>query len=195
MYTCKTTQNDLLQCMKEFIQTKIYKDVASQPFSPLFGIQINKVTDSANIEQLGVILQYPFEGKPREKLFEYIDCDRTTGVELCNSIFKVFEKSPFNIEDNRSQTRDGEINMSGRNKGYAVLLQEKAPLGVYNYCANHDLNLVLGKCSKVPEIHFMLDSMKQLGIFFKYSPKQCSRFEDCFEQHNATLLQNKKHVA
>ena len=31
MYTSKTTQNDLLECIKEFIQRKIYKKVASQP--------------------------------------------------------------------------------------------------------------------------------------------------------------------
>ena len=92
-----------------------------------FGIKIDEVTDSANIEQLGIILQYVFEGKPRERLFEYIDCDRTTGEELCNSIFKVFEKSPFYIKDCRSQTMDGAANKSGR---------EKAPLVVYNYCAN-----------------------------------------------------------
>ena len=59
-------------------------------------------------------------------------------------------------------------------------------------CANHELNLVFGKCSKVPEIHVMLDLLKQLGIFFKYSSKRCRRFEDCVEQHNATLPQNKK---
>ena len=32
--------------------------------------------------------------------------------------------------------------------------KEKAPITVYNYCVNHDLNLVLGKCSKVPEIRW-----------------------------------------
>ena len=133
-----------------------------------------RITNSANIEQLGIIRRYVFEGKPRERLFEYIDCYRTTGEELCNSIFKAFEKSLFNIEYCRSQTMDGAENTSGRNKGYAVLLQEKARLAVYNYCANHDLNLVLGKCSKVPEIHVMLDSLKQLGIFLKYSPKTMS---------------------
>ena len=87
---------------------------------------------------------------------------------------------------------DSATNMSGRNKGCAVFLQEKAPLAVYNYCSNHDLNLVFGKYSKVPEIHVMLHSLKQLGIFFKYSPKRCRRFEDCAEQHNASLPQNKK---
>ena len=137
--------------------------------------------------QLGITLWHVFEGKPRERLFEYIDCNHATGEELCNSIFKVFEKSLFNIKDCRSQALDGAANMSGRNKRCAVLLQEKA---LYNYCVNHDLNLVLGKCSKVPELHVMLDSLKQLGIVFKYLPKRCRWFEDCLEQHNATLPQN-----
>ena len=117
----------------------------------------------------------------QEKGNLYIDYDRITGEELCTSIFKVFEKSPFNIKDCRSQKMDGTTNMSGRNKECAVLLQEKTPLAAYNYCANHDLNLILGKCSKVPEIHVMLHSLKQLGIFFKYSPKRCRRFEDRVE--------------
>ena len=125
MYTSKITQNNLLECIKEFIQRKIYEEVASQPYGPLFGIQIDEVTDSANNEQLRIILQYVFEGKPRERLFEQIDCDRTTDKVLCNSIFKVYEKSPFNIKDCRSQTMDEAANMFGRNKGCAVLLQEK----------------------------------------------------------------------
>ena len=70
MYTSKITQNDLLECIKEFIQRKIYEEVASQPYGPLFGIQIDEVTDSANNEQLRIILRYVFEGKPRERLFE-----------------------------------------------------------------------------------------------------------------------------
>ena len=98
--------------MKEFIQRKIYEEAASLPCRPLLGIQMDEVADSANIEQLGIILRYLFEGKPRERLFEYIDCDRTTGEELCNSIFKVFEKSPFNIDDCGSQKMDRTTNMS-----------------------------------------------------------------------------------
>ena len=38
----------------------------------------------------------------------------------------------------------------------------------------------------------VLDSLKQLRIFLKYSPKRCRRFEDCLERHNATPPQNKK---
>ena len=61
---------------QKFTQIKIYEEVASQPYVLLFGIQIDKVTDSANIEPLGIILPYVFERKPRVRLFQYIDCDR-----------------------------------------------------------------------------------------------------------------------
>ena len=46
----------------------------------------------------------------------------------------------------------------------------------------------------VRKIDVMLDSLKQLGIFFKYSRKWCRRFEDCVEQHNATFPKNKKII-
>ena len=41
MYTSKTTQNDLLECM-------IPTDHCLDSYRPLFGIQINEVIDSAN---------------------------------------------------------------------------------------------------------------------------------------------------
>ena len=110
-------------------------------------------------------------------------------VQLAKNYAIVFEKSYFNIKDCISQTIDGADNMSGQNKGCAVFLEEKVVLAVQNYYANHDFSLVPGKSSKVPEIHIMLDSMKQLGIFFKYLPKRCHRFEDCVEKHSATFLQ------
>ena len=130
MYTSKITQNNILEWIKEFIQRKIYKEVASQPYGPLFGIQIEDITDSANIEQLGIILWSIFEEKLRERLFEYIECDGTAGAELGNGIFKVFEKSIFNIKDCRCQTMDRVVIMSGRNNVCAVqfFCKRKLPL-------------------------------------------------------------------
>lgn len=79
----------------------------------MIGIQINKVTDSANIEQLRIILRYVFDGKPTERLFEYIDSNCTTGEELCNSILKSPSESepPFNSIDCRSQIIDAVADM------------------------------------------------------------------------------------
>ena len=36
----------------------------------MFEVQIDEVTDFANIEQLGIILQYVFEEKSRKRLLE-----------------------------------------------------------------------------------------------------------------------------
>ena len=54
MYTSKTSQNDLLDCIKKFIQRKIYEEFASQWHEPLSGIQIDEVTDvktSRNLDE------------------------------------------------------------------------------------------------------------------------------------------------
>ena len=59
MYTSKTTQNDFLKCIKDFDEEKI----TSKSYGPLCGIQIDEVKDFANIEELGIIVQYIFEKK------------------------------------------------------------------------------------------------------------------------------------
>ena len=69
-------------------------------------------TTVSNLNRQSYGFRYVFEGKPRERLFEYIHCDNTTSEELCNSIFKDFKKFPFTIENRRSQTMDGVANMS-----------------------------------------------------------------------------------
>ena len=43
MYTSKITQNNLLECIKEFIQRKIYEEVASQPYGPLLESKSTKL--------------------------------------------------------------------------------------------------------------------------------------------------------
>ncbi|VDI71742.1 Hypothetical predicted protein [Mytilus galloprovincialis] len=67
------------------------------------------------------------------------------------------------------QTIDDEVNFKAQ------------PLGR----ASHNLNLVLCKCCNVPEIQLMLDSLKQLGIFFKYSPKRSRYFEKAVDEINS----------
>ena len=209
-----------------------YEAVASQSYVPLFGIQINKVTDSANTERLRIILRYLFEGKSRERLFEYIDYDCTTSEELAfRSFLKSFpwhqrlqisddtaQKMKFSIKDFfkkydqiRSflqiwsylvkkflmenfiscavQWMDGETCLEEIKD--VLFFCKRASLAVYNYCVNHDLIFVLGKCSKNwRHVRFAETTWN----FFKYSPKWCHRFEDCVEQHNATFPKNKKVI-
>lgn len=42
---------------------------------------------------------------------------------------------------------------------------------------NHDLNLAVKKSCKIPEMQIiMLDTCKQIGLFFKFSPKRQHAF-------------------
>ena len=52
-YISKTTQNELLECIKEYIHDVIISELRSQKIGPKFGIQTDKVTDISNSEQLG----------------------------------------------------------------------------------------------------------------------------------------------
>ena len=54
-YLSKTTQNDLLLCVKEYIQHEIVKEIANKPEGPFYGLSAYEATGVSNWEQLGVI--------------------------------------------------------------------------------------------------------------------------------------------
>ena len=71
-YTSKTSQNQLLLCMKKYIQNKIVDEVKNQTIGPYYGIQCDEVTDSSNWEQLGIVLRYTINNRPVERLLEFL---------------------------------------------------------------------------------------------------------------------------
>ena len=73
-YISKTTQNELLECIKEYVQDVIVSEISSQEIGSKYSIQADEVTDISNSEQLGLVLCYIKNGKPVERLVEYI-CD------------------------------------------------------------------------------------------------------------------------
>ena len=74
--------------------------------------------------------------------------------------------------------------MAGRQKGCAARFNRQYPKAIHHYCSSHDLNLALCKSCEAKEIHIMLDTVKALGIFFKYSPKRSRRLEKTVEEIN-----------
>lgn len=64
------------------------------------------------------------------------------------------------------QTMDGAGNMAGTRVDCATLISKTSPKALHHYCSSHDLNLALCKSCEEKEIHFMLDSLKQLGGIF-----------------------------
>ena len=49
-FLSKTTQNDLLSCIKGFIHSEIVNDIQDQTKRPFFGISTDEVTDVSNWE-------------------------------------------------------------------------------------------------------------------------------------------------
>ena len=47
-YISKTSQHDLLECVKSFIQDKIVREIQSQSACPYFSIMADEVTDTSN---------------------------------------------------------------------------------------------------------------------------------------------------
>ena len=88
----KTTQNELLECIKEYIHDIIADGISSQEIGSKYGIQADEVTDVSNSKQLGLVLHYIKDGKPIEKLIEYIECGSITGAALCEDVKRTLLK-------------------------------------------------------------------------------------------------------
>ena len=67
----KTTQNDLLQCIADFVKGKIVEEVKGEAAGSYYAVIADEVTDSSNWEQLGIVLRYPKDNAPAERLLEY----------------------------------------------------------------------------------------------------------------------------
>ena len=91
-YISKTTQNKLLNYIKEGIQLHIVTEVKSelcQNGNYFFGIMADEVKDASNWEQLGLILRYVKNGHPIERFVEFVGCADTTGEAIAENIISV----------------------------------------------------------------------------------------------------------
>ena len=164
-YISKTSQNDFLCCIKDFLQDHIVNEIKNQVDGPYFGFQCDEVTDSSNWEQLGIVVRYVKNNKPVERLISFIPCETITGEAICQQLISCFQDVGLDPTMCRAMTLDGAGNMAGRQRGCAACFNRLYPKAIHHYCSSHDLNLALCKSCEVKEIHLMLDSIKQLGIF------------------------------
>ena len=99
-YLSKTTQNELLQCIREVIQAEIVHDIS-------------------NWEQLGIVFRYIKNKEPVERLLEFVECESVTGENICAVILKVIRSHGLQPNLCRAQMYDGAGNMAGQLRGCA----------------------------------------------------------------------------
>ena len=136
-YTSYKSQNELLLRIKEYIQECIVKEVKDQVIGPYYGIQCDEMTDSSNVEQLGIVVRYVGpNNKPKERLLEFVQCDVTTVEAICQKLVDSLSGVGLDVKACRSQTMDGAGNMAGCHRVCAVLFRKEAPRTIYNYCCH-----------------------------------------------------------
>ena len=130
------------------------------------------------------LVRYLKDGKPIERLLEFIPCENVSGEAICDAIISCLIRVGLDPQKCRSQTMDGAGNMAGKNIGAAARFKAINPKAIYHYCSSHDLNLAISKSCQLKEVQICLDALKKLGIFFKYSPKRSRRLEMAVDEVN-----------
>ena len=103
-YISKTTQNQLLDCVKEYVEEIIISEIRAQKIGPKFAIPTDEVKDIRNHEQLRLVLRYLKNGQPIERLIEYIECESINGETLCEDIKNTLLRLTLRLEDTVLQT-------------------------------------------------------------------------------------------
>ena len=168
-YVSKNAQNDLLDCIKEYIQDVIVQEISNQEIGPKFAIMADEVTDVSDWEQLGLLVRYTRNNTLVERLLQFSKCKAIKGNDICETIVSSLKEVGLDPKNCRAQNYDGAGNMAGSKSGAAAQFNaiegNDAP---YLHCASHDLNLVLCHACKVPTILCMIENVRQLGKFFSF---------------------------
>ena len=172
-YVSSVAQLDLLNTYLKLIQQEIVKEAKDQEGKFVFAISVDEVTDISTTEQLGIVIRtVSTNGAVKERLLEFIGMESITGYQISKAVVECLERHGLSLADCRAQTYDGAANMSGVHNGCKAHIQNIQPLAEYHHCSSHRLNLALNDTAKVSEFRVMMENIKALGIFFKYSPKR-----------------------
>ena len=112
IYTSKTTQNQLIECIGEYIRDKILQDIKAAKW---FTILCDEVVDVAGKEQLSIVVRFVDNTDTiREDFVDFVTVDRITGEVLAAKLKEMLVTYDLDFRDCRGQGYDGAANMSGK---------------------------------------------------------------------------------
>lgn len=147
-----------------------------------FSVLADEATDSANWEQLSIVVRYVDGSVIREDFLGFVPCEDTTGETLAKKIVESLESWGLDTGNIRGQGFDGAANMSGKNKGVQARIKKLNPKALYFHCAAHCLNLCIVKSCDVQNVKNMFSTMKDLALFFNLAPKRQRKLERVIEE-------------
>ena len=176
------SQNEMIDVIeKHYIQKKLVKEILESKY---YAILADEAT-SHNEEKPAIVIRFVDANKDiREEFLEFKDLERTTGAAVSAVLLATLEALNFPIKDCYGQGYDGAASMSSERVGVQANILAHAPKGVYVHCASHCLNLVISHACSLQSIRNMIDKVKQVCIFFNYSPKRNGLFSAISSKNN-----------
>ena len=96
-----------------------------------YSVIADKVTDTANKEELSLSLCFVLDGNVKEVFVGFVEVERITGQVLAQTILQWLPMHGLSPTDIRGQCYDGVSNMSGAVSGCKSIVQQEAPLALY----------------------------------------------------------------
>ena len=139
---------------------------------------VDEATDVSTTEQVNVYVRYVHtkgsELEVSEEFLGFCSVSSTTAEIITDAIVSFAKKCGLNMTRLVGKGFDGASTMSGHISGVSARLQQLYPNAKYfTHCRNHALNLVVvGSCKSELDIRTFMYILKELTLFFKYSPKR-----------------------
>ena len=159
------TQNELVKVMGKHI---------------IYTILADEVT-SHDVEHPAICARYVDKNKDVRE--EFLGLERITGEKIAEGILDFLKENNVPAVNMRGQGYDGASNMSSCRVGVQARIRQEAPLATYVHCNGHCLNLVISKSCALPQVHNVLDRLRNCCRYFLNSPKRSGVLEMII-QHN-----------
>ncbi|XP_014674057.1 PREDICTED: 52 kDa repressor of the inhibitor of the protein kinase-like [Priapulus caudatus] len=169
-YVSTKIQNEVINIMdKDMILVQIVSEVNSAVYYSVLADE----TTSHNKEQLSLCIRFVDKCKDiKEEFVRFSGLHRTTGYHIAQEMKSVLAEIGLDISNMRGQGYDGAAAMSSERIGVQKLIRDDAPKAVYMHCNGHCLNLVIGHACSNTDVRNMIDKLKAVCLYFKYSPKR-----------------------
>ena len=169
VYTSKTTQNQLIECIGDHIRDGILKDIK---LAKWYSILCDEVVDVSRKEQVSIVLRFVDDTDTiREEFLDFVTVDRITGEVLSNKLKEMVVQYGLELKNCHGQGYDGATNMSGE-AGVQGRLTAENPKALYVHCNSHILNLCIVQACSIQAIRNMNSTITETAYFFANSAKR-----------------------
>ena len=138
---CNHIQDEILAIMAKLVLRDISNEVKE---AGEFAILADESKDCRKIEQLSIVLRYFLHGTAYESFVGFVPMAGLSADDVSSQILCQLESLQLDYKTMLvAQGYDGASVMSGKHKGVAKVIKDKATFALYVHCHAHRLNLAL----------------------------------------------------